>query len=807
MFILIGCVGVMLASVLPTIAFPLWWLVLPLLLTIWHRFTRWFSCLLVGLVVGVLLGDRLISNQLPERLEGEEVIITGYISDLPQDRGRYQRFVFELQPSEQEPTKQQSIVQQTAELRLPSKLLLNWYGAPPLAVGQEWKLVVKLRRPRGSVNDGGFDYQRWLLSAGFGATGYVRDSDLNSLLGPPNGYRVSRAREHVRAWLSAIPDVEHSSLLIALAVGDSSVIDPAQWGLLRDTGTSHLMAISGLHVGLLALFGFAAGKLIRRFGCWLPMHSGRWLYQLPNCLSVLFAGSYAMLAGFSLPTQRALVMIVVLNVALILNRRVGVFRPLLVALPVILVIDPLAAYDLGFWLSFGAVLVLLYGFSGRSAINALSGTRDSLPVGDNTPKVTERFSALSGMLSLARAQGLLLVGLMVPLTLLNQAITFLAPIANIVAVPVVSLLVVGPLLLGIALHFLLPDFAASVAVWPIKLADGALDLALHWMTFTQELTAHAPMLDALALKSPSWIAVIVAVIGVFWLLAPRGVPHRWLGLILLMPMFYPPPTHRSPLAVHVMDVGQGLAIIVQVKSQTLLFDTGPKSSERFNAGEAIVLPFLRKQGIGSIDTLIVSHGDNDHAGGAPSLWNALPIGEIIVGEPLSAADPPTAPVTSCDSSRYWRWQDVDFYLIEPPRGVAKDAESNDQSCILAISYRGQRIVIPGDISSRVERSVLGQPSFTGPVTLLIAAHHGSITSSSRRFVEQLSPDHVVYSAGYRNRYNHPHPKVVERFTHVGSAQWHTGYTGQLSFIWDDSGRLAVRARREDAKRYWFLSSR
>jgi len=265
----------------------------------------------------------------------------------------------------------------------------------------------------------------------------------------------------------------------------------------------------------------------------------------------------------------------------------------------------------------------------------------------------------------------------------------------------------------------------------------------------------------------------------------------------------------------VLDVGQGLAVVVQVQvsgqHKTLVYDTGPSSGDRFNAGDAIVAPYLKTQGIKRIDKLVVSHSDNDHAGGATALLKAFPVKQFIVGEAL-AFDHDDVRQTDCNQLPDWQWEDVRFqFLFNPISELARSAQqnvkarinNNNQSCVLVIRYHDQTILIPGDIESPVEHSLLQDPALPSDITLLIAPHHGSNTSSTNAFVAQLHPQTVVFSAGYRSRYGHPHPLVQTRYREIGSRAYTTAETGQLQFVWDGEGRLRVSAMRFDQPRYWF----
>ncbi|MEX1034114.1 MAG: DNA internalization-related competence protein ComEC/Rec2, partial [Cellvibrionaceae bacterium] len=725
--ILAASVGILAVSWLPHLptlpqsAWQLATLLLPIAavicLLLLHPRTRPLAWFCLGALWGISAGHRLLAGQLPAALEGEELLVSGYISALPEDRDDFQRFEFSIDDFHNiDPV-------YLAEQPLPKRVLLSWYGQDSqIRVAQRWTLRIRLKRPRGFVNTGGFDYQRWLLSRGLGATGYVRPSTHNQLHGVAPGYTVQKQRQRIRDWIAGAVDSDSQGLLLALAIGDSSAISPEQWELLRATGTSHLMAISGLHIGLIALFGYWLGHALRAACSLLGRRLGLG-YLLPGCVSCILAACYSAMAGFSLPTQRALIMVLLVNIAIVLSRVGTSMRALAWAMLIVLLLDPLSAYQLGFWLSFGAVGFLLFHFQHRY----------------RTDSGAQRF------VGFGRAQWVVFVGLMVPLLALNQALSLLTPLANLIAIPLVSLVAVMPLLLGVLLSGL--DWSIADAL--LQLAAATLRLCL-WIL--DGFTHH--------LKSVGWypqgagvslFSALLALAGVLLLLSPRGIPGRWLGVVLLFPLLLPGADRRPPLAVTVLDVGQGLAIVVATPSRLLVYDTGPAYSERFNAGDAIVGPYLRARGIHKIDRLIVSHGDADHAGGTEALMAGVAVDDLIVGNdlPRVSGTYPDVPASRCDSDAGWRWDEVSFRLIEPD-GATQGR--NNQSCILLIEYAGQRVLIPGDIEAPVERILLAAGQLPRSVAVLVAPHHGSATSSTPGFVEQTQAQRVVYSAGYRSNY-------------------------------------------------------
>ncbi len=892
--ILFSVIGILSVSFFPSVNFsyyiPLAFAISVFLLSVffhricWLKKLQFLGFLVIGITWGVYSGQKIVEQQLDTELEGQDFWVEGVISDLPEDKARYQRFVFSLDKR----FSPDPLLMVNNEI-LPKTLLLSWYGSENRAVGERWRLKVKLKRPRGSVNEGGFDYQRWLLSQGIGATGYVKDSIDNQYLGNSSQYVVNQLRGNIREWIgqafeedvfaadskndtegvatknwvkeyntNAQLDTTNKNgthnLLVALAVGDNSLISQSQWQLLRKTGTSHLMAISGLHIGLVAIFGFFIGMVIRALLS-LPFSFVRPIYYFPTMTSILLATSYASLAGFSLPTQRALVMVLVANTALVIHRKVGSFLPFLWALLIVVVMDPLAGYELGFWLSFSAVGSLLYAFGYRTSTNVgldADIDRDKQDKNDKIHFHTLFFNrTILWLKQLTQSQWVVFIGLLLPLILLNQSSSYLSPIANLLAIPWVSFSVVIPLLLAVFLHLLslwlqpvtwLSNGVEAISDILLQIADASM--AVCWNFLAWLPTKSGELLDLFVKFFPAiknvftqanasngflfFVNMALAIVGVFLLLSPKGVPFKRLGLLLILPLFfsktfsYIPFSEKYfftqyPLIVTVLDVGQGLSVVIRAGDKTLLYDTGPGNGGGFNAGDAIVLPFFKSQSINHLDTLIVSHNDNDHVGGAQAILQSLPIVEqFIYGEKstwrttqyliknklMDNIQSENTENYLCDKNQHWIWNEVSFYLIEPKSSILLK-DKNNQSCVLMVSYKDEHILLAGDIEQTVEQILLRDKQLPSKMALLIAPHHGSKTSSSASFVHYLKPKAVVFSAGFNSRYGHPHPTVIERYRSVESRLFNTGIMGQLEFRFDKDGVMTTTQWRKDHRRYWF----
>lgn len=716
---------------------------------------------LAGVALGFFLAqahaEARLEPALAPELEGREVVVIGRIDGLPQRRPGLTRFIFEVERLEADGRPHPA----------PRRLRLSWYGeAPPLHAGERWGLRLRLKRPHGFMNPGGFDYEGWLFRRGIGATGYVRAPAPGRLAPAPPG--IDRLRQHlVEAVESSLPPDSRRAVILALTVGERSGLTDEQWALLRRTGTSHLMAISGLHIGLVAGLCMLC---LRALWPRLPGLGERLAAPRAAALAGLAgAGAYALVAGLSVPTQRALIMLAVALGAVWLRRPVQPLQGLAAALTLILIIDPLAVLSAGFWLSFGAVAIILYGFAGRAR----------RPGG----------APAWGRLQLGLALGLLPLGL----TYFQQA-PLLAPLANLLLVPWVGLVVVPLSLTGV----LLLPLASVPGGLLLRLADLALAPVWPLLEFLAALpgaswTQHAP---------PAW-SLPLAALGVVLLLAPRGWPGRLPGLVLLaVPVLTPPPRPAEGEAwLTVLDVGQGLAVVVETRGHDLVFDTGPRYTADFNAGEAAVLPYLRARGRSRIDTLVVSHGDSDHSGGAAALLEALPVGELLEGPGFSAGGEP------CMAGRRWEWDGVRFELLHPPPGW--NGDENNGSCVLRIEAGGQAALLAADLERAGEGALLaGRGRGALRAEVLLVPHHGSRSSSSAAFIAAVAPELAVVSAGYRNRWGFPHPEVVARYRAAGARVLNTVEQGALRVVLGrGEAPQPAPGMRLSAKRYWHHSPR
>jgi competence protein ComEC len=713
-----------------------------------------------------------LADALPTAWEGRDIALIGVIDELPQPLDRGTRFAFSVERVA------------TPGAVVPSTLSLAWYAGPardaivadavpPLHAGERWFLVVRLKRPHGTVNPGGFDVEAWLLENNLRATGYVRRDDANRRLdafaGRASDY-VARAREGIRErMLAALDGRPYAGVIAALAIGDERAIPESQWQLFNRTGVGHLISISGLHITFFA-------TLIGAIMFWLWKRAHALTTRLPARKAAAVGGvvaafTYVLLAGFQIPAQRTLYMLTVAAVGLWVGRPGTASVVWLWALAIVLAWDPWASLTPGFWLSFGAVGLLLYIGVGR--IGRLAAWREA-----------------------TRAQIAITLGLIPLMLVLFQQISLVSPLANAVAIPVVTFIVVPLALASIALPWdLLLIAAHQVFAWLAAFLD--LLSALPSAVWQQ----HAP---------PAWAAA-VGVLGLIWLLAPRGVPGRALGALWLLPLFVVVPLlpPAGAFRLTVLDVGQGLAVLVQTHAHSLLYDTGPRYTETSDAGNRIVAPMLRAIGVPRLDMLVVSHQDSDHSGGALSLMNTVPVAEMLSSLPpdhpiVLAREARRERVQRCSAGQRWSWDGVDFEMLHPVEAnyANPKLKANDLSCVVRIANAYGSTLLTGDIEARTEADLVRRSGEALRSDVLVVPHHGSRTSSTAAFIAAVHPDVAVFTPGYRNRFRHPRPEIVERYDAAGAKSFRTDYDGALIFDLDRGATHAPQAQREREARYW-----
>jgi competence protein ComEC len=719
-------------------------------------------------LVAVLTAGWATAGRLAPELEQVDLVIRGTVCEIPRTTDKAHRFLL-------------LTARDTLPRGFPARIYLGWYRSRlKPAAGEDWQLKVRLRRPRGLSNPGSFDFESWAWVRRIGATGYVRDSPLNRRLPASGRCRLAGMRQRLatqlRAQIDPGPVGEH---LLAISVGVRNGLKPENWALLRRTGTAHLMAISGLHVGLVAGLLLVVGgrvaallnriALIRMGRPATPLAVGRWL-------AAGGATAYAALAGFSLPTVRALVMVLVFTVLAAMRRTLSGWQTLAVALFAVLLVEPAAPLQAGFWLSFWAVGLLLLA---------------SLELTTRPPQeisVARRSATLARLLRPVKAQFVLTVGL-APLSIwyFNQ-VSLVAPLCNLLAVPVFALLVIPLTLLATLSLFVFPPLSKAFAIpaaWCMEIILGFL----NWADRVPISAWKTPPMNGLTCMLLAGLAL-----AVIW---PRPLPGRTLVIALLSVSFGFSQWSRPPaLRVVVLDVGQGLAVLVQTPGHALVFDAGPA----FGSGEparSVAVSALRHFGVRKLDRLVVSHGDADHIGGAAALLESFPGAELVAPQPFDVG---ARSFRQCEPGMAWHWDGVWFRMLHP--AAFGNWSENDASCVLLIQTENGGILLPGDIESRAEAYLVGRGALP-PVDLVVAPHHGSRTSSSRAFVAATRPRFVAFSAGHRNRWGFPDAGVADRWRRVGACALFTAADGALVFETGVNGQLnLVRRQRIDARRPW-----
>ncbi len=708
-----------------------------------------FAGLLAGLAWTWISASARTAGDLPPALEGQDLLVRGYVASLPRAPADDAQFLLDVT----EP-----------RAGVPLRIRLVWYrSAHAPQAGELWRLVVRLKRRNGFANPGGVDREAQLFREGIGATGYVREDERNARLAPASArYAVTRAR----GWISgrireAVRDPQVLGVLQGLAVGDTQAMTPEQWRVFAATGTTHLMAISGLHITMVAaLAAWLGGAIVRlpsaQMRRWSAMHG-------QVIAGVAAALAYATLAGLSVPTQRTLLMLVIYFAARWLRRELAVTQALGLALIGVLLIDPFAPLAPGAWLSFGAVAIILLAVAGR--------LRRDGPVA-----------------AFARVQIAVTIGLVPLLLTAFGSISLLSPIANVGAIPLFTLLIVPTVLLG----------AAVASVW-LPAGEWVLAIPEHLLLWTWPLLqwiAQWP-LTLWHFPQPPVLAFAALVVGVMLLVGPGIWPTRLAGLLLCLPAAL----HRVPgpgvgnFELAMLDVGQGLAVVVRTQTHALVYDAGPAFPSGRDAGELAVMPYLRHRGVRQLDALVVSHGDLDHRGGANTVLAGLPVAGVLAGPSVGPLSRPREP---CRRGMRWTWDGVQFEVLHPARSAR--ASDNDSSCVLLVRGAAGSALLAGDVEATGESEIVdnGLPH----VTAVVVPHHGSRTSSTDAFVAATRPALALVSAGYRNRWGLPRHEIVDRWRAAGARVLTTADSGAIEVTFAAGRPPLAREYRQTRRRYW-----
>lgn len=725
---------------------PIWLTCLPVIAAImlWRLLRMpWLLMLGLGLCWATIFHHQQLGLRLAEELNGQRLSITARVQGLPEATDTGWRF--ELH----------EVRRLDTGAPLP-RLRVYWYAGQPVAPGELWQFETTLRRPAGMANPGGFDYEAWLYAQGIGAQGSIHSGE--RVQEPSAFARLAAWRSDLRQRLNKVlVEQPGATRLIALIIGDKSVLSQDDWRVLQATGTSHLLVISGLHIGMLAAAVFALLNVSGRFG-WRVWHWPRLWLAMPLVMLVIVV--YAWLAGFGVPVQRALLMIWFALLVQLMYRRPGLWTLWLTAFALVVMVNPAAPLRAGFWLSFVAVGLLLYGMGARLGTEGL-------------------------WWRWGRAQWVVFVGLWPWLMLWSMPGSLSAPLVNMLAIPWVSLLVVPTALLGTVLELALD--------WPWLLQFAAH--CLNWLF--QGLAWAAQWHPPVRLGAPDWLVFVLGLAGVAALLGPL-TRLLWVpGLVCLLVLWMPahPRPQQGQLWVTVLDVGQGLSVLLQTRQHDLLYDTGARFSSGFDLGEAVVYPALLALGVRKLDVLLLSHADNDHAGGALFLVNNLPVKQVLSGQHAELT--PELQAQPCIVGANWSWDGVNFEIVHSP---APPASANAQSCVLRAVAGSSGVLLPGDIGKDGEYQMLGKQL---AASVLLAPHHGSNSSSSYAFIRAVAPRWVVFSAARYSQYGHPHASVVERYRELAIEPVYTATAGAIRFVLDDTGMARQEwFWRQRAQRFW-----
>ncbi|MCP5279486.1 MAG: DNA internalization-related competence protein ComEC/Rec2 [Thiobacillus sp.] len=722
---------------------------------------------MTGFLYAAWRADLRLGQELDPQWDGRDVVLTGRVAGLPETHPRGLNFVLDVDAVS------------SPGARPPDRVRLGWYvygddPPPRLAGGDCVTLTARLNRPHGNLNPGGFDYEAWLLERGIRATGSVRTPPTtSSKCGGTAMAFVDRSREWVRAHLAgSLGDAAYAGVVTALAVGDQDAIPAGQWTLFRQTGTSHLFSVSGLHITLFSALVYAlvriAWRRAPRLNLWLPAQ------RAGIALGLVAAGGYTLLAGFGIPAQRTLYMLAGAATLAWLDRRPSPTRLLAAALLAVMLLDPWAALAPGFWLSFGAVATLLWSGAGR--------------VG---PQPAWR--------TWVQAQWAVTLGLAPLLLALFHEVSLVSPLANAVAIPVISLVAVPLSLLAAALPWDALALLAHGAVWAVM-------ACLKWLSALPQPVLHA--------AAPGPAALVLGLLGAAVLLLPRGFPARWLGLVMCLPLIFPrlPAPAPGQAWLTVLDVGQGEAILVRTATRSLLVDAGPRFASGEDAGARVVAPYLWSQGINRLDGLVLTHDDLDHSGGVAALlashrpgWFLTPLAGVDRaalgddGRTIMAARPDAM---TCSAGQAWTWDGVRFSVLHPPAHhyALAGYGDNDRGCVIRVEAGRHSALLAADIE-RLSEMNLAERGVLEPVDLLVVPHHGSKTSSTAEFLAAVRPRLAVMPVGHRNRYGHPHGEVLARYRGMGIPVLRTDREGAVSVEMGE-GELVVETARRSERRYW-----
>ena len=719
-----------------------------------HRLFKLVFMFFIGFYCAWFYAYTYINKTLPEELENSDILIKGIVMDFPERYDDHVRFKLKLID-----------IDNTKGVSWSSSpvIRLSWYKPAQLVKpGEIWQLKVKLKRPYGFMNPGGFDYEYWLMRQQINALGYVKESSHNHQIENSSSYFLQQIRYAVAEKLKQVAPERLYGLVLALSLGERSALSSKQKNILTRTGTAHLIAISGLHLSLVAGIIFLIARFIwSRFYFLTEKLPASVFASVISFLAVFF---YAALAGFSLPTQRALIMIGVLMYAIFSGRQIVFSSVIAISVFIILLFDPFSIIAADFWLSFMAVIFIIYTLSFR--IN-------------RTRKLT-KWIYLQCYLSLALCPLLILWFKQIPVY---------SVLANMIAIPLIGFVVVPLTLVAMIMLFMLP----SISDFIYNLILFISNMNWNYLEFLSQ-----QQFGVIPVTGPNVFTIVLAIIGALILLMPRGIPARWLGVVWFLPLIFPiiKKPHDSEFDLTLLDVGQGLSAVIQTKEHTLVYDTGARFSERFNIGDAVLVPYLRNNGVDKISMLIISHGDNDHIGGAKSVLSHFETEQILTSVPEKL---PLHESQYCSIGQTWEWDDVRFEILHPD--LNNSLSGNNDSCVLKVTGITGSVLLTGDIEKEAEKALLMRSPEKIDANVLIVPHHGSKTSSTNHFIDAVSPEYAFFPAGYRNRFGFPKQDILFRYENRGIDTRVSYQTGALSVKFRKNG-LQLHEFRQDNHHFW-----
>ncbi len=734
---------------------------------------------LIGFYHAAWQADLRLVQSLPYEFQRQDIELIGVVAELPHLGERGLRFAFDVERT------------LTPGHFVPPKIYLSSYfdlknPPPDFHAGERWQLTVRLKQPHGSSNPNGFDFELWCLENKVRAVGYVNNKAPNHRLNARAYgflYWIESNRESIRQKFKAsLVSAPYAGVLTALAIGDQGSISAAQWQIYRRTGVIHLMSISGLHITMLAGMGFMLSYSLWRRSTRLTLKIAA--RKVAALVSLLVAISYALLSGYGVPAQRTVYMVAAVACALWLNRNFSLAQILAIALLGVLIPDPWAVLSPGFWLSFGSVSLIFYVTAHR--IDTMQASEETAPAVGLMNKFRRTLN------NYAYVQWAMSLGLIPPLLGLFGQVSLVSPLANAYAIPMISLIVVPFALLGVVLPI---DTPLWIAHW-------VLEKTMMPLQYLSDLPAAVWMQH----PPPIW-CVIMGMLGVLWILTPRGFPARWLGILLMLPMFLnrPVPPVSGSVNALIFDVGQGLSVALQTQHHTLLYDSGPDFSDQADSGNRIIIPGLTSLGVGALDELMLSHDDIDHTGGTASILQMMPVARITSSLPANLMQ--TVPglkddIRLCQDGQSWDWDGVKFELLHPGNEVFRArSQDNERSCVLRIGTGNQHILLAGDIEKRGETALIARHEAQLAANVLVVPHHGSASSSSLEFVGAVLPDYAVFTVGYLNRFGHPKADITQRYRDSGASILRSDIEGAIQVSMNPQG-YSIERYRASHQRYW-----